>query len=111
MPEEKHTGEQSLHSRPQCQIIKRLGCECIPKCKCAAAEQSGKDNERERVPHRLEANARVPSYGFRLGGNSHVGEGSGHLATKDANSSILFISAQRHVTNHELSLVYNVIPT
>ena len=27
-----------------------------------------KDNERERVPHSLEANARAPSYGFRLRG-------------------------------------------
>jgi hypothetical protein len=31
-----------------------------------------KDNERERVPHSLEANARPPSYGFRLGGGPEV---------------------------------------
>ena len=31
-----------------------------------------KDNERERVPHSREANARAPSYGFRLGGGPEV---------------------------------------
>jgi hypothetical protein len=57
-----------------------------------------KDNERERVPHSLEANARAPSYGFRLRGGPEVlryedvstpALGTGELLIKMLHPSIL----------------------